>query len=121
MKFLLDESADLPLAAHLRDKGHDVTNIVRDYSRSIKDTEVLTIAVREERILISNDKDFGELVFHRRLQHAGIILFRLEDEPLAITKHWLDHVITQYRDQLREFIVITDRGVRVRSSSAGQD
>jgi hypothetical protein len=37
MRFLLDESADLPLADYLRAKGHDVTTIVEDYTRSIKD------------------------------------------------------------------------------------
>ncbi len=51
MRFLLDESADFPLAAYLRGLGHDVTAIARDYPHALKDREVLAIAQREQRIL----------------------------------------------------------------------
>ena len=115
MRFLLDESADLPLADYLRAKGHDVTTIVEDYTHSIKDTEVLSIAVSEQRILITNDKDFGELVFHRSLPHRGIILFRLEEEPISLKEQWLDRVLRQYKE-VADFLVITERGIRRRSS-----
>jgi predicted nuclease of predicted toxin-antitoxin system len=47
MKFLLDENVDPRLVDHLRALGHDVTAIIFDYTRSIEDTEVLTIALRE--------------------------------------------------------------------------
>jgi predicted nuclease of predicted toxin-antitoxin system len=72
MKFLLDESADYPLAQFLRDVGHDVTAIAHDHPHALKDAEVLKIAVSERRVLIINDRDFGELVFRRRLGHAGV-------------------------------------------------
>jgi predicted nuclease of predicted toxin-antitoxin system len=114
MRFLLDESADYPLAPFLQSLGHNTTSIVRDYSRSLKDTEVLEIAKAEDRILITNDKDFGELVFRRRLSHAGIILFRLTDEDLAIKKEWLTYLLNQHPHQLKQFIVISDRGIRIR-------
>lgn len=116
MKFLLDESADLPLVAFLQGRGHDVTSVVQNYPRSIADTAVLAIAVREDRVLITNDKDFGELVFHRHLRHAGIILFRLENEPIPIKQQWLVRILTDYADQLRHFIVVTDQGTRLREA-----
>lgn len=114
MKFLLDESADLPLAFHLRQLGHDVKAIARDYPRSLEDPDVLAIARQEQRILITNDRDFGELVFRQRLPHCGVILFRLEDERIPIKTAWLDHVLANHSDRLEHFIVITHGGVRVR-------
>ncbi len=114
MKFLLDESADYPLAEFLQSLGHDVTAIVHDYPRALKDRDVLAIAVREQRIVITNDRDFGELVFRQRLAHSGIILFRLGAEDLETKKRWLENVLTHYHSHLTQFIVVTERGVRVR-------
>ena len=113
-RFILDESADLPLRTHLRAGGHDVTAIAHDYPGALADEDVLAIAVAEDRILITNDRDFGELVFRRQLPHRGVILFRLGNEAIPIKMRWLDHVLDAYADRLREFIVVTDRGVRVR-------
>jgi predicted nuclease of predicted toxin-antitoxin system len=118
MRFLLDESADYPLAPFLRSLGHDTTSIVHDYPRSLKDTEVLGIAKAEDRILITNDKDFGELIFRRQFPHAGIILFRLTDEDLTVKKEWLVYLLNQHQHQLKQFIVISDRGVRIRRMSS---
>ncbi len=84
MKFLFDENADRPLAEYLTSVGHDVTAVGRNYPHSIADVDILAITRREGRIVVTNDHDFGELVFFRQLPHAGVILFRLEDESLAV-------------------------------------
>lgn len=115
MRFLLDESADLPLAAYLADQGHDVTSIVRDHPRGIKDRDVLEIARGEQRVLITNDRDFGELVFRQHVPHAGVILFRLGDEELAVKAAWLQYVLASFSDRLSDFIVVSERGVRIRT------
>ncbi len=57
MKFLLDESADFPLALHLEQLGHDVTSILRDYQRGAPDEAVLGIAYQERRVLIGASRD----------------------------------------------------------------
>lgn len=114
MKFLLDESADYPLQAHLANLGHDVKAVAYDYPQALKDIEVLALAQQEERILITNDADFGELIFRRQLPHAGVILFRLGSEKIITKILLLDYVLAQHREQLDQFIVITERGVRVR-------
>ena len=119
MRFLLDESADLPLRAHLRAGGHDATAIAHDYPGALADEDVLAIAVAEDRILITNDRDFGELAFRRQLPHRGVILFRLGDEAIPVKIRWLDHILDAYADRLGEFIVVNDRGVRVRRSQPG--
>lgn len=114
MKFLLDENADFPLGHFLKGLGHDVTAIAHDYPAALKDSQVLAIALREQRILITNDLDFGELIFRQRLPHSGIILFRLGDESLATKSIWLKHVIDNHTHELKQFLVISERGVRVR-------
>ena len=114
MKFLLDESADARLADYLSHVGHDVTTIARDHTPSIQDTEVLAIAHRTSRILITNDKDFGDLVFARRQPHAGVVLFRLITTDLSVKIARLDHVLAHYADQLDQFLVVSLRNVRVR-------
>jgi predicted nuclease of predicted toxin-antitoxin system len=63
VRFLLDESAKFRLAAFLAGRSHDVTAIAHDYPQALTDRDVLSIARREKRIVITNDLDFGMLVF----------------------------------------------------------
>ena len=114
MRFLLDENADYTLVAFLQELGHDVTSIAHDYPAALKDTQLLSIAASEQRILITNDKDFGELIVRRQLPHAGVLLFRLADEEVVTKQNWLVHMLTHYADQLDRFIVISDAGIRIR-------
>jgi predicted nuclease of predicted toxin-antitoxin system len=116
MRFLLDENADLRLAAHLRNLGHDVKSVVANYGYAVPDSRVLALAHQEQRILITNDKDFGELVFLHRQSHAGVILFRLPFGAALTTKlDRLDHVLTTYPDVLDQFLVVTQHRVRRRT------
>jgi predicted nuclease of predicted toxin-antitoxin system len=117
MRFLLDESADARLLPHLIAQGHDVTRIATDYPAGLPDDQVLAIAHAEGRILIANDRDFGELVFRLRQPHAGVILYRLGDfAPLQTKIQRLEEVLSSYADQLDQFIVIRPGGIRVRRS-----
>jgi predicted nuclease of predicted toxin-antitoxin system len=115
VRFLLDESADLRIVPYLEGKGHDVAGIVRDHPASLPDTDVLAIAYREKRTLITHDRDFGELVFVEHQPHAGVILLRLG--PLAslettITR--LDYLFSRHVHELDQFIVVTPNLIRVR-------
>jgi len=61
MRFLVDECTGPAVAAWLKDEGHDVYSVY-DESPGIKDAEIIRRAVDEDRILITNDKDFGDKV-----------------------------------------------------------
>ncbi len=77
MQFLANENFPADAVSAMRDQGHDVAWI-RTESPGISDTEVLDRAQRENRILITFDKDFGELAFRFKLPSlSGIILFRI--------------------------------------------
>lgn len=116
MEFLLDESADFRLASYLIDRGHDVAVISRDYPGALADQEVLSLAERQGRTLITNDRGFGELIFLQRLPHSGAILFRLRTTSLAAKLARLEFVLAHYGDRLNSFIVVTDNRVRVRQA-----
>lgn len=76
MRMLADESVDRPLIVRLRQDGHEVASIAEE-SPGIPDDEVLDRAYGDGVVLLSADKDFGELVYRRRRPHAGILLVRL--------------------------------------------
>ena len=109
MRFLLDESADLPLARSLQSLGHDVTAIVRDYQRGQLDPAVLALALQEQRILITNDGDVRALVLERHLPHAGVIWLRLNDESLSAKRARLEEVLQDHQNDLanHRFLEVT--------------
>jgi predicted nuclease of predicted toxin-antitoxin system len=115
VKFLFDQSADFRLIPHLRDRGHDVTAISRNYPPGLADEDVLAIARQEVRILIVADRDFGELIFQQELTHAGVIFFRLPGAPLHTKIEHLTRVLDKYTDQLERgaFLVVTPGRIRV--------
>jgi predicted nuclease of predicted toxin-antitoxin system len=76
MNFLADESVDQPVVEGLRADGHDVL-AVAEIAPSIPDESVLTMANQREAILLTADKDFGELVFRQHRISAGVVLMRL--------------------------------------------
>ncbi|MBC7774120.1 MAG: DUF5615 family PIN-like protein [Phycisphaerae bacterium] len=80
MTLVADESVDFTIVENLRAHGLDIVAIA-EHSPSIDDDEVLGIAVNLNAPLITEDKDFGELVFRLRLPHCGVILLRLGKMP----------------------------------------
>src|SRR5918912_2267688 len=115
MKYLLDQSADFRLIPHLRERGHDVEAISRHYPPGLPDEDVLTIAREEARVLIVADRDFGELIFHQALAHAGIIFFRLPGASLQTKIEHPNRVFEEYTDHLQrgEFLVVTPGRIRL--------
>ena len=99
--------------ATLTELGHDVESMLERDPRAT-DEEVLALALAEQRILITEDKDFGELVFVRRLPHPCII--RFTDMPLAEKVEALRQLIEVHADAIEagSIIVVTSRRVRIR-------
>ncbi len=118
MKFLGDENVERRLLSSLKQSGYDVTAIGNEYPHGLSDQEVLTIAKREDRVLLTNDRsDFGELIFRYHQPHCGVILFRIRSGEIALKKAKVEHVLTEYPHQLTtSFFVITPTRIRVRRS-----
>ena len=75
MNFVADESCARPVIQALREAGHDVVAIA-EIARGATDDQVLDRALKEKRVLITEDRDFGELVYARGRSSAGVILVR---------------------------------------------
>ena len=114
MKFIVDESTGMAVGEYLRRVGHDVLAVAEAMSQA-DDVDILTRAVSEGRILVTNDKDFGELVFRSGQAHQGVVLLRLHDESSSNRVRVLRAVLERYADRLAgHFTVATEGSVRIR-------
>src|SRR5438270_13749596 len=78
MNFLADESCAGPVLRALREAGHDLFAI-GEVARGATDEQVLERALNEKRVLMTEDRDFGELVYARGQSSAGVILVRFHN------------------------------------------
>lgn len=114
MNILADESVDLPIVAHLRRLGHCVW-YVAEMDPGISDEAVLQLAQGEQALLLTADKDFGELVFRWRQLSSGVILLRLAGLPAQSKAEIVAAAIEQHQESLHTaFAVITKQNVRIR-------
>jgi predicted nuclease of predicted toxin-antitoxin system len=117
MRLIVDESTGVVVGRWLRSLGHDVLSIREDRPRMV-DEDILALAVQMDRVIVTNDKDFGELVFRERQAHRGVILLRLADDRTAAKIAALARCCATVPDDLAEcFVVVTERGVRVTRDS----
>lgn len=113
MKFLIDECAGRSVAQWLQDQGHDVVLIV-DVAPSISDDQVLHKALVENRILVTMDKDFGDLIFRSKQNHCGVILLRLVDYQASRKITVLRNVLAHHEHEIDyNFIVATEQSIRI--------
>ena len=113
MKFIVDECTGPKVANWLTTVGHDVLSISLD-KKGISDKEILKIAIGEVRILITNDKDFGELIFKQKLPHCGVIFLRLSDETAKNKINVLKNLIDHHKNIIDKgrFVVVTENNIR---------
>ena len=76
MRWLVDECVDAALVVQLRESGHDAI-YMSDVAARATDAEVMERASSEQRLLLTEDKDFGDLVFRQGLPVPGIVLLRI--------------------------------------------
>lgn len=112
MRFMVDESTGPCVANWLRDEGHEVFSVYEE-ARGADDDDLIEKAFAESWILVTNDKEFGEIVRRRGRPHKGLILLRLRDErsPNKIGK--VRRLLEEYSRELpNNFVVVTETRVR---------
>jgi len=107
VKFLADECCDVELVSLLRSKGHDVLYVI-EFKPGILDKEVLEKAFAEKRILLTEDKDFGELVYRFKEPAYGIILLRFEVPERHLKWPRLKGLIHHYSSKLQGNFIVVD-------------
>lgn len=116
MKFLIDRCAGRRTADWLRLRGHDVVE-ARERGADPGDRTILAWAHAEGRVLVTMDKDFGELIFSSGDDHSGVV--RLPDVPVEARAALLESLLASHSLDLEAGAVITVRGERIRISRRG--
>lgn len=110
-----DENVPRPVLDRLRADGWDV-DAITDLAPGSPDEQVLARANLERKVLLTQDRDFGELAFSSKLPVAGIVLFELERLSLASQADRLSTVLVAERDGLDGcFLVVEPARVRHRA------
>ena len=115
MKFLADESCAGPVIRALRDAGHDVTAIA-EVAQGAADEVVMGRALGERRVLITEDSDFGELVYARGHSAAGVILVRFPNRVRRAKPASVVEAVAKLGARLPDSFTVVEPG-RVRIAS----
>lgn len=114
MLILADENIDYPVIKNLRERGFEIISILEE-NPSISDENVLDFSMKLGAILLTNDKDFGDLVVRQSLPHSGIILLRLKKDNLLDVSQMIVDVLNRFGENLTsQFTVIRDKDVKIR-------
>jgi len=113
MRILADENIPGRAVEALSDRGHDV-RWVRADARGSTDRDVLALAVADERVLVTFDKDFGELVFRVGLPAScGVVLFRImSSSPSQVTERIVT-ILESRTDWVGAFAVVEQDRIRM--------
>ena len=98
---MADESVEGPTVERLRRDGHDVLYIA-ELDPGIADPGVLSFARAEKSILLTADKDFGELVFRGKELHFGVLLLRLSDGELEENAAATSAVLEEHGEEMQD-------------------
>ena len=119
MRFLADESCDFGVVRALRRAGFDVLCVSESTPRA-EDLEVIGLALREKRILLTEDKDFGRLVYSHGQETLGVIFLRF---PTFARKQISRDVLNLVKQQGEKLVgsFVTVQPGRIRISHARGD
>lgn len=103
------------MVEELRAEDHDIL-YAKESLRGFMDDDILAIAESQSRILLTEDKDFGELVYRLRRTTHGVILLRFEvPERNVKTRRLLNLIFTMSTELEGKFVVLDAQKVRIRS------
>lgn len=110
--FIADENIAPKVVKSLRDNGFDVLSIGDDKFYSMDDEEILKLAEKQGRIIITHDKDFGNLIHQFHQKHRGVILLRLRDQsPQNIIRNLIPFLKKFKLKKLEDKLIIIREGV----------
>ncbi|MFH2144088.1 MAG: DUF5615 family PIN-like protein [Bacteroidota bacterium] len=111
---IADENVDKILVDRLIEENYEVLSIM-DYQSGISDAEVINIAKSKEGLLLTEDKDFGELVFSYDIRGLSIIFIRYDKSDYEQIEKNILNVLKEFHDRSEHFyITVTKRKIRIR-------
>ena len=115
MKFLIDVCVGVYIEQRLIRHFSDDFLCVRDINPRMEDSEILKLARSQQRIIITSDKDFGDLIFLKNLEHSGVLLLRFDELNFEEKAEKLITILTDFRSQLiNHFSVYQSDKIRIR-------
>jgi len=113
IKFLADVNVEKPLVDYLLEQGYDI-KWIPDYDCEMFDEDLLQMASEEQRILITNDKGFGDLIFLQKKLNVGTILFRVKGQRSEEKVKLMRKLLMGYREKLlNHYVIISKSKVRI--------
>ena len=115
LKFLTDENISTSLVTALRNKKYDVKDIKEENLFGISDAEVLKSAYKENRVVVTHDKDFANLLSYSPIKHKGVILLRFFNQsPKNVVKLFI-HVLEQLKESKikNALVIVSEDYVRI--------
>lgn len=114
MKLIADEGIDKPIVDHLRSLNHEIIYVL-ETSPGIDDDEVLTLARKEQAVLLTSDTDFGELVFRLKEATHGVMLLRLAGLSKEQKQTKVALALKDHENEISgAFSVVTKDAIRIR-------
>jgi predicted nuclease of predicted toxin-antitoxin system len=122
MRFLADMGVSMRLAEWLRAQGHDVVHLRDEGLQRLPNGEIFEKGIRERRIVLTFDLDFGEIVAGASSRAASVILFRLHDTRTSHVQDRLARVLSDSAKALEDgaIIVVEESRHRVRKLPIGR-
>jgi predicted nuclease of predicted toxin-antitoxin system len=121
VRFVADESCDFAIVRALREAGHDVIAIAEIFPQAT-DEYILEMSREASRILVTEDKDFGELVYAATLETSGVILLRFPGDARSSMAKALVRAVQSLSDRLTSGFVVVELGrIRIGGKSPKVD
>jgi len=99
---------------YLKTQGYD-SKSVRDIDTRMTDEDIIRLAASEYRMVITMDKDFGELVYHSDREHCGVLLLRMENATGREKLEAVCYILSNYSDKIKgNFCVYQNHRFRIR-------
>jgi len=118
MRFLADENVSRLVIDRLRNSGHDVVSVAETRAGA-PDKDVLVAAHTDGRILITEDRDFGEMVIRQKLDVGGVMLLEMDRLSAISEADRIVEIVASHTDRLAKNLVVIEPG-RIRIRPLGQ-
>jgi predicted nuclease of predicted toxin-antitoxin system len=113
VRFLADESCDFAVVRALRTSGHDI-HAAAELRPGLDDAAVMSLALRERRVLLTEDKDFGQLVYANAEPSGGVIFIRYPAATRKTLPNAVVSLIAKFQTQLiGSFVVLSPGRTRI--------
>ena len=120
MRFLADECVDRFAIEAIRDAGHDIELVVAKIPQA-SDRDVAALAVAEGRILVTEDRDFGKLIFALSSESTGVLYIRWPAQARSTLYETVQKAVEAVgADLASSFVVLTPGRVRIRSGRSSE-